>query len=260
MARREIKPRAFREPIHPDAPGFDPAQHKDLITELNTEILPSWVTDVVGGPTSTPDTHQLRLNVSGVLEYWNGSAWKLVGGGGGSGSSAPDAERLPSAELAHVYDLARVRADGNGWEFVSSPIGQPVTPQDTNKVLGTDQEGNWVMRRVSAPARRRVDLARSTVPALSKQTRSAQFGEYVYGLEVSVDTSSTGDVVVRIYADAAKTDKVYDGLFTHTARSDVAQAWFFISEDAEGTAYIEVENLSGGPWPIGVTVRGVQFS
>ena len=33
-----IKPRDFMEPIHPDAPGFNPDQHRDLIEEINAVL------------------------------------------------------------------------------------------------------------------------------------------------------------------------------------------------------------------------------
>lgn len=258
MTRKLIKPRAFREPIHPDAPGFNPALHKDLVTEIN-EALPTWVTDIVGGPDAAPDTHQLRLSVSGVLEYWTGEAWRQAGGGGGSGTSAPDAERLPTATPQIAHALARVRADGQGWEPLLTPLSEPVTPERTGQVLGTDENGNWVMRRALAPTRRTLELPAQPVAPRAKVTRTGQYGGYVYGLEVEVQTPSTGDVVVRIYEDEAKTRCVYDGLFTPEARRDRAQAWFFIS-DGGGTAYVEVENLSGGTWPVAVTIRGVQLA
>lgn len=90
MPRKLIKERAFQEPIHPDAPGFNENQgHKDLITELNQEILPSWATDLIGPADATPDQNQFRVNVEGQLEYYFDGSWRLLRLGSGSGSYQP---------------------------------------------------------------------------------------------------------------------------------------------------------------------------
>ncbi len=47
--KQYIKPREFMEPIHPDAPGFNPDKHRDLVEEVN-EVLGSVVTRYMVGP------------------------------------------------------------------------------------------------------------------------------------------------------------------------------------------------------------------
>lgn len=88
MPRKQIKDRAFQEPIHQDAPGFNVNQgHKNLIEELNTEVLPSWVTDLIGPPSASPSQFQFRTSSSGNLEYYADGQWNVVQAGMGGGGT-----------------------------------------------------------------------------------------------------------------------------------------------------------------------------
>lgn len=91
MPRKSIKERAFQEPVHEDAPGFNPNQgHKNLIQELNQEVLPSWVTDLIGDQFAQSKDYQFRLNASGQLEYFGGGEWHAVQGAGLGGGGSED--------------------------------------------------------------------------------------------------------------------------------------------------------------------------
>lgn len=84
MPRKKIKDRAFQEPIHEDAPGFNSNQgHKNLITELNEEVLPSYATDIIGPAEAESALYQFRVNTLGQLEYFTSGEWKAVQGAGG---------------------------------------------------------------------------------------------------------------------------------------------------------------------------------
>lgn len=110
MSRQLIQPRSYQEPIHESAPGFDSnSGHKNLITELNTEVLPSWITDIVGGPAASSDDYQLRVNASGVLQRYDltTTAWVDViteGGGGGGSSYNPSHYATVTVTAAYVSD------------------------------------------------------------------------------------------------------------------------------------------------------------
>lgn len=102
MPRQLIKPRGFQEPIHEDAPGFDDTLgHKNLITELNEEVLPSWITDVVGPVDADPSEYQIRRNAQGLYEVYDhgSSSWTVLAGAGGGGDGGDAYEPAYSATV-----------------------------------------------------------------------------------------------------------------------------------------------------------------
>lgn len=73
-----IKPRQYGEPIHEDAPGFNPTIHKDLVEELNgvlEVVAPQQYTQASvasAGESSFTPTHPFVLGSGGSLTYVGG--------------------------------------------------------------------------------------------------------------------------------------------------------------------------------------------